>query len=168
MSEIDNYIYCPRCKNELILKKMEKTKVKACDNCGFIFWNNPKPTTSMLIHDDGKTLMIQRAKDPFRDYWVLPGGFVKADESPQKTILRELKEETGIDGNIEGIVGVYLIENDPRGIHIDIIFHGIGSGVIQLSKEDKAWKYFSKDKLPEKIAYKHRDAIMDWYNNQNV
>src|SRR3989338_3873387 len=163
MSEQDKYKYCPTCSNALVLKEIEHHKVKYCDKFGFVFWNNPKPTTSVLIHKDNEILMLQRAEEPFKGFWVLPGGFVKYGESAEETIRRETKEELGASIHVKGIAGVYLIDNDPRGMHIDIIFHGVADDAITLSREDKSWAYFTKDHLPEKIAYKHREAINDWF-----
>ncbi|MGH7202945.1 MAG: hypothetical protein ACREHC_00700 [Candidatus Levyibacteriota bacterium] len=37
---------------------------------------------------------------------------------------------------------------------------------IELSEEDKKWHYFDPKQLPEQIAYKHRQAIFDWYNTK--
>ena len=117
---------------------------------------------SILIHENGEILMLQRANEPFKDYWVLPGGFVKSKETAEVAIKREAKEEIGADVNIETIISTYLIDDDPRGFHLDIIFSGTLKGEIALSKEDKKWQYFSPDNLPEHIAYKHRSAINDW------
>ena len=162
-SEIDIYTYCPQCANKLVLKTNDKQKVKACSACDFIFWNNPKPVVSILLHKDKKVLMLQRAHEPCKDYWVLPGGFMRYEETSEEAIRREAKEEIGIDIAIDGLVGVYRIDNDPRGIHIDIIFQGSMHDEVRLSKEDKKWQYFSSHDLPAKIAYKHREAITDWY-----
>ena len=47
-------------------------------------------------------LMIKRGKDPFKNCYALPGGFVDYNEDPQESCLRELKEECNLDGrNIE-------------------------------------------------------------------
>lgn len=124
----------------------------------------------VVIHQNEKVLMLKRSNEPFKDFWVLPGGFMGINETPQEAIQKEVREETGLVPKIQGIVGVYRIDNDPRGIHIDIVFHGIGSGTINLSREDRNWNYFSPKELPKEIAYKHREAIIDWYNinKQNV
>ena len=79
----------------------------------------------------------------------------------------EKKEETGLEIAVQGITGVYLIDDDPRGMHVDIIFYGTSKGKIRLSKEHKNWKYFIPDQLPEHIAYKHRYAINDWHKREN-
>lgn len=106
--------------------------------------------------------MLQRAHEPFLNYWVLPGGFIDHDETAQEAIKRETREEAGTNIKIEGLVGIYRIDNDPRGVHIDIIFYGKAASKIKLGKEDKNWQYFPTNNLPENIAYKHREAISDY------
>src|SRR3989344_8962704 len=167
INEKDLYKYCPHCANDLVLQTIDSEKVKKCNRCSFTFWNNPKPVVSVLLHKDRRILMIKRAEEPFMSYWVLPGGFIYYGETAQDAIKREVKEETGLDITIRGTIGVYLIDDDPRGMHIDIIFHATPGGKITLSSEDSNWKYFMPDKLPKHIAYKHRYAINDWYKEGN-
>ncbi|MBI2031569.1 MAG: NUDIX hydrolase [Candidatus Levybacteria bacterium] len=159
---LDKYNFCPNCKEDLISELVDGDNRKRCENCGLIFWNNPKPVVSIVLEKDGKILMLQRSKEPFKDYWVLPGGFIKYEETAQQAIKRETKEEAGIEVEISGIIGTYRIDDDLRGIHIDIIFYGKPKGEIKLNEEDRSWKYFSPDSLPENIAYKHRNAIEDY------
>lgn len=45
-------------------------------------------------------LLINRGKNPFKDHLALPGGFVDYNEDPEDAVLRELKEETSLDGEI--------------------------------------------------------------------
>jgi len=162
-SDLDIYLFCPRCSKNLVSKTIDKSVVKACENCGFIFWNNPIAVVSLLLHQDNKILMLQRANQPFKNSWVLPGGFMNIDETSEDAIKREVKEETGLNVNVDGIIGVYRIDNDPRGIHIDIIYHGKLNGQTPtVSKEATNWFLFSKDELPKDIAYKHKNAIIDW------
>lgn len=160
---ISFYHYCPNCRNKLILQTIDKEFVKKCNSCNFVFWNNPKPVVSFLLYKSEKVLMIQRASEPFKDYWVLPGGFIGYKESAEEAIKRETKEEIGSNVLIQGIVGVYRIDNDPRGVHIDIIFQGTSDDKVNLSTEDKNWRFFSPTQLPKNIAYKHREAINDWH-----
>jgi ADP-ribose pyrophosphatase YjhB (NUDIX family) len=134
--------------------------------CGFIFWNNPKPVVSIIIHNKNKILLLQRANEPFKDFWVLPGGFIGYSETAQDAIIREVKEETGLEVTVEQPIGVYRIDTDPRGIHIDIVFAAESAQEPTISKEHTSWKFFCKDTLPDNIAYKHRQAILDWYNKQ--
>ena len=166
INEMELYRHCPYCGNSLILATIDNQQVKKCQNCEFIFWNNPKPVVSIVIHKNGKVLLLKRTYEPFKNYWVLPGGYITYSETPQAAVKREAKEEAGIEVEIQGIVGVYRIDNDPRGVGIDIIFYGTTDGVVTLSNEDTEWKYFSPSILPERIAYKHREAIEEWHENK--
>ena len=162
-SDLDRYIFCPQCSQKLVLKTIDKSVVKACENCDFIYWNNPIACVSVVLHQNDKVLMLQRANEPFKKFWVLPGGFMNINETPEEAIKREVKEETGLDIQVDGIVGAYRIDNDPRGIHIDIIYHGKLNGQSPtLNKESGGWSLFSKEELPIDIAYKHKNAIIDW------
>jgi ADP-ribose pyrophosphatase YjhB (NUDIX family) len=166
MDLLNKYKYCPTCKSDLEQKIIDGQEVKKCKGCSFTFWNNLKPVTSILLHKDNKILMIQRQREPLINYWVLPGGFLKSAEIAEAAVERESKEEIGLEIKIEGTIGTYLIDNDPRGMHLDVIFYGTADGKIKLSEEDKKWKYFFPNNLPDKIAYKHREAILDWYKNK--
>ncbi|MDO8503110.1 MAG: NUDIX hydrolase [bacterium] len=137
--------------------------VDTCPKCGFIFWGNPKPVASLLIVQDGKILMIQRSQEPLKGYWCLPGGFIRWFETPEQALIREVKEETGLNAKITRIIGVYQIDNDPRGIHLDIIYEGRANGKVKINlKEHQKFDFFEAAKLPKLIAYKHREAIKDW------
>ena len=62
-------------------------------------------------------LLVQRRDHPFRGYWALPGGFVRADESTDQTARRELAEETGVSdftGHLEQLRTYSDPGRDPR------------------------------------------------------
>lgn len=156
------YKFCPNCKTKLERELLDGRERFFCPSCDFIFWNNPKPVVSILLYEGEKILMLQRANEPLKGYWCLPGGYINYDETPEEAIKRELKEEVGTDILIEDLIGVYRIDNDLRGINIDVIYAGQVKGKVILSGEHQRHKLFSRDKLPDKIAYKHREAIKDW------
>ena len=158
------YKFCPSCATSLQNTLVDGTQRLTCPNCGFIFWDNPKPTTSIILAKESKVLLLKRSQEPFKGYWVLPGGYVEHDEDPQVTIVRETKEETGLHVIIRGIVWVYLIDTDPRGNSIDIVFEGTISGGAMTLREHARANFFAPNKLPEIIAYRHREAIAIWQN----
>jgi len=61
-----------------------------------------EPTTAALIFDGDNVLLIKRTKEPWRDLWHFPGGHVDDGEIPQDAVIREVKEETGLDAEIIG------------------------------------------------------------------
>jgi len=50
-----------------------------------------------LIFEDGNLLLVERAKDPLRGHWSLPGGIVETGEKLEDAIRREVHEETGLE-----------------------------------------------------------------------
>ncbi len=156
------YRYCPTCGRDLKRKSIDGQSLLACEVCGFVFWNPPHPVTSVVIEREGKVLLIKRALKPLQSYWCLPGGYIRYAETPEAAAIREVKEETGLDVALGLLVGVYQIDNDPRGVNLDIIWTGsvVGSELI-VNEESVAAQYFDYSSLPELIAYKHRQAIAD-------
>ena len=76
-----------------------------------------------IIIRDGKLLLMRRHK-PGRDYYILPGGGVKLDESFPDACTREVKEETGLD-----VAGLQLVfTNFYRGLHEQYFLARVSEG----------------------------------------
>ncbi|MBR8642175.1 NUDIX domain-containing protein [Streptomyces tuirus] len=78
--------------------------------------NAPKPNSlvvaaSAVITDDQGRILLQRRRD--NDLWALPGGGMNMDDSLPGCAVREVKEETGYDVEITGLIGTYT---DPRHV----------------------------------------------------
>jgi 8-oxo-dGTP pyrophosphatase MutT (NUDIX family) len=77
----------------------------------------------VLRHDGQEALMVQHRRRDGTTYWQLPGGGVEAGERTEAAVLRELREETGIEGRIVqflfavpykyGQSMTFLVEVDP-------------------------------------------------------
>jgi ADP-ribose pyrophosphatase YjhB (NUDIX family) len=73
--------------------------------------NSMVPSVNVVVEgQDGKLLFIRRSDN---DNWALPGGAIDLGESMTQAAVREVKEETGIDCEVTGLVGVYT---DPKHI----------------------------------------------------
>jgi ADP-ribose pyrophosphatase YjhB (NUDIX family) len=64
----------------------------------------------VVVNDEGKVLLIRRSDN---DNWALPGGAMDLGESLPDAAVRETAEETGVDVEITGLVGIYT---DPRHV----------------------------------------------------
>jgi 8-oxo-dGTP diphosphatase len=73
-----------------------------------------------VVHDArGRLLLIQRGHDPHRGRWTLPGGRVEAGETAEQAVVRELREETGLDVRVGPVVGRVVI---PAGdVQFDVV-----------------------------------------------
>ncbi|MGW0731523.1 NUDIX domain-containing protein [Streptomyces sp. NPDC002851] len=78
--------------------------------------NAPEPNSlvvaaSAVVTDGQGRILLQRRRD--NDLWALPGGGMDMGDSLPGTAVREVKEETGLDVEVTGLVGTYT---DPRHI----------------------------------------------------
>src|SRR5688500_8412051 len=87
---------------------------------------NPIPTIDIILSEHSninKVLLIKRNKEPFKDYFSLPGGFVNEGEKIEDAVRREAQEELLVKVEPIDILGVYSDPNrDPRGHIISITF----------------------------------------------
>ena len=56
--------------------------------------------------DDGRLLLVRRKNEPGLGSWSVPGGRVEPGETVQEAVVRELGEETGVEGVVMGLIGV--------------------------------------------------------------
>lgn len=132
-------------------------------------------TVDALVFDESKiaisVLLIKRGRDPYKGKWALPGGFVEHNEIVEEAVLRELMEETGIQGKITGFAGVYSKPGrDPRGHTISLAFRI--SPVFPRNMQpgragDDAAKveWWPVKKMP-KLAFDHEEIINDWLHSR--
>jgi 8-oxo-dGTP diphosphatase len=69
---------------------------------------------SIAVFKDRKVLLVRRGKPPFAGLWSLPGGKTEGGEAPRDAARRELKEETGIEADVEGVVDLIKIPSDEQ------------------------------------------------------
>jgi 8-oxo-dGTP diphosphatase len=105
-----------------------------------------------------RVLLIQRAGDPFKGLWALPGGFVEENERLIDAASRELKEETGIDfTDLEPLYTAGDPGRDPRGWTVSVVYLArvAPEQLKAIAGDDAAAvKWFPLDKLP-KLAFDH-------------
>ena len=113
---------------------------------------------------DGKLLLVQRADQPWRGRWDIPGGFCDADEHPEDAAVRELREETGFDVAITGLLGMWLDHYpDHRASDgvttLNIYFHAEIAGGVERPQPGEVERlgWFAADALPDgdQIAFPH-------------
>jgi NADH pyrophosphatase NudC (nudix superfamily) len=108
MSTIEEIRFCPVCREELLGEIIGGEPRKACRSsaCSYVFWNNPTPVLAAIAHRDNEVVLVQGIGWP-KHWYSLITGFHEAGESAEEGVLREVKEEIGIEGKIGSLVGVY-------------------------------------------------------------
>jgi len=115
----------------------------------------------IIMRKDGSIVLVKRKNDPFRDFWAIPGGFVKYGESVENAAIREAKEETGLEVGLKRLVGVYSDPNrDPRGHVVSVVFLAEEiNGCLKANSDAKEAKAFKV--IPKNLAFDHKRIIRD-------
>lgn len=159
--------FCPHCGIELVERRNpgEEIELPTCPACGFIAYRNAKPCAGALVVRDGRVLLVKRAQAPFAGWWDVPGGYLEYDEHPEDAARRELREETGYEIRITGLVGVYPSQYDSEGQRtLDLIYLAeIVSGEERPASDALEIGWFAPDELPAEVAFDSGPAsLRDW------
>lgn len=124
---------------------------------------------AVLTTFDGRlrVVLVQRAKDPYRGRWALPGGFVDVDEDLEPAAIRELGEETGLECTALTQLGAYgTPERDPRmrvvtvvfWTHLDVVPQPVGGDD---AADARLWDLDEILADPERLAFDHHRILTD-------
>ncbi len=118
----------------------------------------------MIEHPDG-VVLIRRGHPPFQGSFALPGGFVDDDETTEQAARREVKEETGLDVRLVGLIGVYSGPGrDPRGSTLSVVYRGqITAGHLRAGDDASEAAVFPCEALPE-LAFDHGQILYDAFH----
>ena len=100
--------YCPICATPLTKQSINGENRRACTktSCDYVEWNNPTPVVA-AIAQAGNNVVLVRAIGWPKDWFGLVTGFHESGETAEDGVAREVKEELGLDCQVESLVGVY-------------------------------------------------------------
>ncbi len=124
---------------------------------------HPWVTVDGLLLQDGKLVAVVRRSPPFQGQPALPGGFVELGETAETAVVREVREETGLETRILRMVGVYSDPSrDPRGHTVTVAFAlERTGGELRAASDAKDIVLLEPDDLPA-MAFDHAKIVADW------
>ena len=157
--------FCPLCGSELALAEIGgKARLKcASASCDYVFWDNPVPIVAAIVELDGSVVLARNKAWPENRY-ALIAGFLEKGETPEAGVLREVREELGLEGQIAGFVGYYSFFEKNQLI---FAFHVRAQGEIAIGEELAEVKLVSPDELrpwPKGTG----PALQDWLDARKV
>jgi len=116
-----------------------------------------------LVDNELAVLLLERAAEPFKGMWALPGGYNAAGETTREAMARTLATKTGLQtGDLPLIEQLYTfdtIARDPRGHAVSVTYMGLGKDLeLPPSATAQNPQFFPVDQLPT-VAYDHADII---------
>ncbi|MCK4342035.1 MAG: NUDIX domain-containing protein [Phycisphaerae bacterium] len=109
-------VYCSQCGHSVTTREVEGRPRAVCPACETVFYENPLPVAaSIVLNDRREVLLVKRAREPQKGEWCLPMGFAERGETITEAALRELKEETGIDGRVLQMIDTDSYESEHYG-----------------------------------------------------
>ena len=120
-SQLD-YVFCPFCTKALNIKLEEEKERKYCRECKWTHYPSPHIAVSGIAirnkplsgNKKLQILMVRRNREPFKNMWSLPAGFVDYGEHPETALQREVREETGLTVARYQLFRMRISNDDPR------------------------------------------------------
>ena len=158
MSALDGWKFCPICA-EAIDRIEDRAECRAC---GYVAYANAVPgAEAVCIDERGRVLLGRRANDPGKGLWDLPGGFLHEDEPPLDGLLREVREETGLEIEPTEFLGFWLEPYDQRTV-LCLAWVAKATGEGRAADDLVELRWFEPHELPppSELAFTHYPAVL--------
>jgi ADP-ribose pyrophosphatase YjhB (NUDIX family) len=127
----------------------EGRRRQRCPRCGWTFYDNPVPAAVALIRGPRGILLTRRGRPPYAGTWDLPGGFLEAGETPDRGLVRELREELGVRGTLTRLLGFFPDQYGPGGFPVlAIVYAARLSGPAKARSDVAEVRWFRADAIP--------------------
>ncbi len=130
-------------------------------------YRNPTLTVDGILVMNGKILLVRRGRDPEKGKLALPGGIVEYGERTEEAIVRELKEETGLDTRPIRLLGVYSDPSrDPRGHFVTVVYSlALEDGELEAGDDAAEVVFAPIEDLP-RLAFDHSGIVADYLKDR--
>ena len=151
---VSAFAFCPRDGTKLVLTRIDGRERPTCAVCGFADFMHVQIGSNAIVERDGAVLLVRLNYGPRDGHWALPGGLVENDETMEEAAIRETKEETGFDVQLDGLLASWMRPGFPILV-VTYRAHIIG-GELQIAPDEASEAaFFPKAELPplDEIAW---------------
>ena len=124
---------------------------------------HPLLTVDGLVLYEGRLVAVRRKNEPFKGMPALPGGFVELGETTEESVVREIREETGLDTRVVRLVGVFSDpRRDPRGHVVSVVYAlEVIGGQLRAGSDAAEIVLINPDESPS-MAFDHDEIVRAW------
>lgn len=127
---------------------------------------HPKPAVGVVVIEDGRLLLVQRSRDPFRGCWAVPGGKVKWGETLTEAAAREALEETGLVVDVGPVVWVGQAMSPSAGVprthYVLIDFEAtVAGGVLEAGSDAAAAAFVPLGEVRDRLLTPTMHELLD-------
>src|SRR2546429_9898304 len=160
-----SFKYCPLCATALVEKHIYNALRSTCPACGFIYFRDPKVVTVVVVQHAGKLLLGRRNIDPGKGLWSFVSGYVDRGEKVEEAAMREVKEETNLDVQLDNLLGIYSENGNP---HVVIAYRASvvnGDVSVMAADPDEVSEpaFFARQEMPDLAFPMDKQILQDWY-----
>ena len=123
---------------------------------------------TIIQNQSGEILLVQEGKEHVKRKWNIPSGGYDGDETIEEAAKRETCEETGLEVELEGVIGIYTrdAERTPDVKNVMIVFEATKTGgSLKSGYQDEILdvKYFSPEEINElELRFNFQKILQDF------
>ena len=157
--------YCSGCASPLEIRPVQDRHRPVCPACGRVVYYDPKVAAVTIVSRKEKVLLVRRANQPGYGLWSVPGGYVDRGEVVEEAAAREVQEETGLEVQIGGLIGLFSEAGRPV---IVAAFKGVEcGGLLQAGSEALDVGFFALTGLPPMAFPGDARILEEWANGRS-
>jgi ADP-ribose pyrophosphatase YjhB (NUDIX family) len=154
-----HFTFCPHCAARLKMRELSDRPRATCAACGFVEFRNPAVGVAAVVRDEHGGVLLARKRD---GVWHFPSGYVEWDEHVRDAVVREMREELGLDVEVGDVIAVHSNFHNRVSQTVGIWFAArVTGGTLTLDEEELIdARYFPLEGTPP-FGYPTDTLVLD-------